>query len=183
MGTICKGINSKNLPCKKKATECGYCPYHFNQNPIEFYPQLDNWPTVTTINNNAYHNHWLPGDLLFQLRELQSRLVIRPWELRLSENLTNEQALYCNRLCLISTIELIKLNVKICYGKPCFDNVIDVCAKKIENVQGMADYAEHFKKKCLKSYRDQAKKKLVTFYFNRIEGLCPDVIEKIMTFY
>ena len=99
------------------------------------------------------------------------------------ENLTNEQVLFCNRLCLVSTIELIKLNVKICYGVPCFDNVIDVCAKKIENVQGMADYAEHFKKKCLKSYRDQAKKKLVTFYFNRIEGLCPDVIEKIMTFY
>ena len=180
MNIICKGINSKNLPCKKKARGCGYCIFHVNQRPIEFYPQLENWPDAITIRNNAYRKHWLPSDLLHELREFYKRLVLKAPE---QLNLSNEQILNCNRLCLVSSIELIKLNVILCYGNKVFDKVIDTCAKKIENVQGMADYAEDFKKKCSKSYRDQAKKKLVTFYFNHIEGLCPDVIEKIMTFY
>jgi hypothetical protein len=179
MNIICKGINSKNLPCKKKARGCGYCIFHVNQRPIEFYPQLENWPDTITISNNAYRKHWLPGDLLYELREFKSRLVLTPWELKLPD----EKILYSHRVCLISSIELIKLNVILCYGNEVFDKLIGAYAKKIENVQGMADYAEDFKKKCWKSYRDQAKKKLVTFYFNRVEGLCPDVIEKIMTFY
>ena len=179
MNIICKGINSKNLQCKKKARGCGYCIFHVNQKPIEFYPKLKYWPGTIIINSTAYRKHRLSCDVLYELNEFYNRLVLRPWELKLPE----EKILYSHRVCLISSIELIKLNVKLCYGNCHFDKVINVCAKKIENIQEMVDYVHDFKKKCLKSYSDQAKKKLVTFYFNHVDGLCPDVIEKIMTFY
>ena len=87
---------------------------------------------------------------------------------------------YINRRCILSCIELIKVNLIICYGNQELEKLISICFDKINYFSELHDYTEDFKKKCLKSYRDQAQKRVACFYFKHVEGLCFDVVEKII---
>jgi hypothetical protein len=59
--------------------------------------------------------------------------------------------------------------------------VVNSIATRLDEVPELASYTEDFKRRCLKSHRDAARKRFVRFYFSRCEDLCDDVIEKVLS--
>ncbi len=177
MTVICKGTTRSGHPCRCKV-RCGeYCGYHCYQKPIEFYPTLENWPTSLVINKSRSGTHsvgFIPL-VLIQLANFKMDMLVQPSPMFYPES----QIKYSHRLFLIKSIELIKRNACICYGEPTIDRLIIAYCEKLYEIPEFKDYVEDFKKRCLKSHRDQARKKVYTFYLN---FLCNDIIEKIISY-
>jgi hypothetical protein len=85
-----------------------------------------------------------------------------------------------HRSYLMMCTELIKLNASVCYTDDRLQVLVQGMSKRLDEVPKLAAYAEDFRRKCLASHRDAARKRLVSFYFKRCEGLCDDVIEKVL---
>ncbi len=58
--------------------------------------------------------------------------------------------------------------------------LIDRCLERMSGVPHLAAYREYFGRELSHSYRDAARKRLVSFYFKRCEDLCDDVVGKIL---
>jgi hypothetical protein len=170
----CDAITYKNTRCKNKTNYGNYCSCHKNKKFLPFYPILENWPVpkiiITNVINCVNFKH-----VEHTIRRLY---YINLQSLRNPVNL--EQAVYDTRLCFVSVIELLKNNKKLVYGIPEFDKMFNIIIEKFEGIHAFDDYITDFKKKCVKSYRDQARKKVYLFYFKNVEGLCYDVVEKII---
>jgi hypothetical protein len=76
--------------------------------------------------------------------------------------------------------ELIKLNASVCYTDDRVQDLVTGMSSSLDEVPELAEYAEDFRRKCMRSHRTAARKRLVSFYFTRVEGLCDDVIEKVL---
>ena len=178
MPKCCMGITSKNKICKKRSKYDGYCGFHMYQKTIDFYnPPDKSWPCIEVIN--------ISTERLPTIELVMENLRVLFLEMQFHSNLFiySQYQMECARKnCLILTIELIKTNKHVCYGVRYIDELVESCVKMLRNYPELIDYAEDFKKKCLKSYREQAKKQIIGFYFKHIDGLCADVIEKIMEY-
>jgi hypothetical protein len=145
---------------------------HENQlNSIKFLPVSQDWPNGLSIMGHKY-KFIGTDDLVRYLKTLIRFQFIKTGD---------ENRLY-RRTIVIKIVESIKFNINICYGEPYINSLVDTLVTKMNEVDELAEYTEDFKRKCLKSYREQSRKRLINFYFKRIQGLCPDVIELIINF-
>jgi hypothetical protein len=172
----CIGINNRNAICKRQVKSGSYCCFHIDQKRIKLYTRIDEtWPSDSLINQNVQR--------LYHINLVMKALDIFRLEMQIMETSVFYNAInadYAKKRCLIFTVELFKLNVDVCYGQPFLDGLMDSCVRLLVKQPQLSDYTEHFKRKCLKSHRDQAQKKLRCFYFRHVNGLCFDIVEKIM---
>ena len=85
-----------------------------------------------------------------------------------------------NHYQFISCVELLKSNAVVCRSDSRLQTIVNTLADMMVEVPELAEYAEDFRRKCLRSHREAARKRLVSFYFSRCEDLCDDVIEKVL---
>ena len=82
-----------------------------------------------------------------------------------------------------SRYENLKYNKTIFYHIPEPPEFKGIFNKIIENFTPFPEFKDYiidFQKQCVKNYRIQAQKCLYLFYFKHVEGLCFDVVEKII---
>ena len=87
---------------------------------------------------------------------------------------------YNIRLSFIGTAELLKFNSNMCTEDDSLQGLVDTVASKLDAVPELTAYTEDFRRKCSRSHRSEARKRVNAFYFKRCEDLCDDVIEKIL---
>jgi len=92
-------------------------------------------------------------------------------------------SIYEIRKHYLYSCEFIKYNNEICYNDIKAQELVAYIIKDLTPFIFLGDYLLDFKKKCLKSYRDQCQKKLIHFYMNYEEGLNRDVGEHSRRFY
>jgi hypothetical protein len=161
--------------CKRWANGAdGLCCQHKTQVPIPLYPVMDNWPVSGTI--KPYVLTFRAGHRLIDVLKTHHRLL----EMTVAISLTEAEKNYERRKCVIICIELIKANTNLVYDKPGMQRLTEALASKLDQFPEFAEYAEDFRRKCLKSHREAARKRLIAFYFNRCEDLCDDMIWEIM---
>jgi hypothetical protein len=171
MQNCCQGVTLKLVQCKNKGNFAGFCRLHQNQaNGIKFLPVGEDWPTSLSIISSVFKVITL-DHLITYSKGLVGSLKTPRAENRLHR-----------RTVVIKMVEFFKFNVNICYGEPRTDRITKLLIARMNEIAELAEYTEDFKRKCLKTYRDQARKSLTAFYFKHIEGLCPDVIELIISF-
>lgn len=171
MQNCCKGVTLKLVQCKNKGGFAGFCRLHQNQiNGINFLPVGEDWPTSLSIISSV-----------FKVRDIDHLIIYSKGLVSSPKTPRAEKRLY-RRTVVIKMVEFFKFNVNICYGEPRTDRITKLLIARMSEIAELAKYTEDFKRKCLKSYRDQARKNLICFYFKHVEGLCPDVIETIIGF-
>ena len=176
MTVICKGTTKSGHPCRCKVSRGEYCVFHFEQKPIEFYPSLENWPPHTIINRSVGNRVGFIPLVLLHLGNLKMEILLQPSPMFYPES----EIKYSHRECLIKSIELIKKNADVCYGDKSISRLVIAYCNKLSDFPEFKDYVEDFKRRCLKSHRDEARKKVYSFYLNG--SLCQDVIEKITSY-
>ena len=58
--------------------------------------------------------------------------------------------------------------------------LVDKVMARMSDVPHLAEYREYLGRELSHSYREAARKRLLAFYFRRVDGLCDDVIEKVL---
>jgi hypothetical protein len=175
--TTCKGFTTKGLQCKCKIKGRfgDYCSIHRYQKPIPFYPKLDNWPETRCIRRSVYEGFYLNAEfVLMQIIDFESRILVNPSPFFFEK----EKIVYSERYFVICCVELLKLNANLLYGDERINYFVTFCIKHLSPVPEMKEYLEDFKRRCIKSYRDEARKKLIGFYLDN--SLCPDIVDKIV---
>jgi hypothetical protein len=183
--SICKGTTAKGTPCKMKCVN-DYCRYHINQRSIDFYPAHipGETPSPVEILDGVVKVH-NPLHLKVEIARVlwKHSDVYVPNALDYSPG-TN--ILFERRLSFFKTIEILKLNNQIVLESSQWDGIIETAISKMSALQldnfSLDNYIENFKRKCLKRYRYETQKKFYSFYFYHVDGLCFDVIEKILSF-
>ena len=171
----CQGITSIGPQCKRVTHSAdGLCCQHKKQVPIPLYPVMDNWPVSGIIKPYVLIFHSVHR--LVDVIRTHHRLL----EMIVAISQTESEKNYERRKCVIVCIELFKANTNLMYDKPGMQKLVAALASKLDQFPEFAEYAEDFRRKCLKSHREAAKKRLIAFYFNRCEDLCDDVIREIM---
>ncbi len=175
----CQGVTSIGPRCKRVThTADGLCCQHKTQVPIPLYPVMDNWPVSGTIKPYVLIFHSVHR--LVDVLKTHGRLLRMTVAISQSEAEKN----YETRKYVIICIELIKANTNLVYDNPVMQRLTEAVAEalriEIDKFPEFAEYAEDFRRKCLKSHRDAAKKRMLAFYFNRCEDLCDDMIGEIM---
>jgi hypothetical protein len=84
------------------------------------------------------------------------------------------------RRLILRSAELCMMNATLMYNDPDMENLASVMASKLDTAPELKDYTEDFRRKCIKSHREEAKKKLMSFYFKRCEDLCDDMIWEVL---
>ena len=171
----CQGVTSFGLRCKRVTHSAnGLCCQHTTQISIPLYPVMDNWPISNAIK---------PYILSFTtVRRLIDTITTHHKLMKLATTLaqTDEEKTYEERKCVIISVEVMKANVILLYDKPMLQRFVAEMAVKLDQFPEMAEYTEDFRRKCLKSHREAARKRMIAFYFNRCEDLCDDMIWEIM---
>ena len=102
-------------------------------------------------------------------------------EMQLKTRMTEPtQTKFEQRKCMLTCIETCKLNAAVMYNDSDVEKLASVMASKLDIFPDLREYVEDFRRKCVKSHREQAKKRLMAFYFNRCEDLCDDMIWEIL---
>ena len=175
----CIAITTRSTRCKnvvQNGIKC--CNLHKDQTPIPFYNRPDeNWPSDEIVNSNTYRYHSVEV-VMAVLYNYSIDMHISTLNF-FSSPLEIERA---TKRCLILSVEHIKRNRHLIYGAEYLNDLI-VSHHNLLNSEQLEEYAENYRRLCLKSYRDKARKKLISFYFKHVEGLYSDVVEHIMTFY
>jgi len=177
---MCKGLTLRGRPCKSRA-HAEYCRSHIDQTPVPLYTPPVGWPSSTLFIGKVlmlpYHN--LSADIvILQLARLQEGLWIKPPKYLvkyLSDVIKRDRCTY-----LMMCTELIKLNASVCYNDDRVQNLVWGMSSSLDEVPELAEYAEDFRRKCMRSHRVTARKRLISFYFTRCEDLCDDVIERVL---
>ena len=168
MPNCCRGFSGTGVRCKLKVKDDYFCHNHLYQRPTELYIKPnDSWPYKYEIMYGVrkYKN---PEILL---SDVYSRLFKTKFASK-RRRVTS----------FLFAMETVKLNTPICYNHSVIQHLSKLTVENFECIPELQTYILDFKKKCLKSYRDQARKQLNCFYFKHVEGLCPDVIEMIIGF-
>ena len=165
MPNCCRGFSGTGMRCKLKVKDDIFCHNHMYQRPMPFYARTnESWPYQQEIMYGV-KKYRDPEQLL---RELYDHLF-------------NSKFLSRRRrvTAFLFAIETIRLNVEICYNHPVCQYLSGLMVANFECIKALHPYLIEFKKKCIRSYREQAQNKINCFYFKHVEGLCPDIIEKI----
>ena len=171
----CQGVTSIGSRCKRVThTADGLCCQHKTQVPITLYPVMDNWPVTGAIKPYVLTFHSV-GQLT---RTLQTHHRLREMTVAISQ--TDAAKFYEARKCVVICVELLKANVGLVYDRPGIQRLVAELANKLDQFPELSAYAEDFRRKCLKSHREAARKRMIAFYFNRCEDLCDDMIWEIM---
>ena len=176
---MCNGVTSYGRPCKSRV-HAEYCKYHMDQKPIPFYTDCrpSNWPFTFEIQSRVQKYSSQPSEIvLLIISEWSKELCVSIESLHHTDWQTNK---YLNRRFAICSTELIKLNKEVCYVDPSIQLVARSLVTRLESVPELVAYTEDFKRQCLASHRDAARKRVYSFYFTRCEDLCDEVIEKIL---
>jgi hypothetical protein len=175
----CIAITTRGNKCKNGiqiGNKC--CNVHKDQTPIPFYNRPDqNWPSAEVVNTNTFRYYTMEV-VMTVLYNYNIDMHISSLHL-FNSPVEMDRA---KKRCLILSVEHIKRNRHLLYGLEYLNDLI-VCQYNLLNCGHLAEYAENFRRLCLKSYRDESRKKLITFYFKHVEGLYVDVVEHIMSFY
>ena len=176
---MCRGVTHRGRPCKSRAF-AEYCRPHINQTPIPLYTPPAGWPASDTFIDKVlmlpYRN--LSADMvIFQLSLLRENLWLIPPD---PSSLFRDIIKRDHRTYLMLCTELIKLNAVVCYNDDRVQDLATGMSIMLDQVPELAEYAEDFRRKCLRSHREAARKRMVSFYFTRCEDLCDDVIEKVL---
>jgi len=176
---MCKGLTLRGHPCKSKG-HSEYCHLHVNQTPVPLYTPPAGWPSSNTFIAKVlmlpYRN--LDRDVvMFQLSLLRENLWLIPHD---HMSVLRDVIKRDHRAYLMMCVELIKLNASVCYNDDRVQDLVRGMSNKLDEVPELAEYTEDFRRKCMKSHREVARKRLISFYFKRCEDLCDDVIEKVL---
>jgi hypothetical protein len=180
---MCQGLTTRGKPCKNKG-DAEYCSYHCRQRPIPFYSDCVplSWPPAREIHSRVSdYSRLNVAFVILTLEDFQRHMRIMTTPLL---DFGETRIKYYQRLTFICSTELIKLNKEVCYVDTCVQRLIEVLAVKLDSLEDpcFASYTEDFKRKCLASHRDAARKRVYSFYFKRCEDLCDDVIEKVLEY-
>ncbi len=171
----CQGVTSIGPRCKKMTHSAdGFCCQHKTQVPIPLYPVTDNWPAARTIRPYVRTGIGLP--LLAETIYANNRLLV----MKLANVETDREKTYEKRKYIIICAELIKANSSMVYDNPAVQPFVATFANTLDSFPDLVEYVEDFRRKCIKSHRDAARKRMIAFYFNRCEDLCDDMIWEIM---
>ena len=165
----CRGVTASGLSCKNKGSCNGYCRYHIPT----LYVKIANWPTFKDVTKGVRtcSTVWdMIGAMNAFTFEMQLNIMLG----------FEDQNKFEQRKCLIRTAEICKVNATLMYNEPALENLASIMASKLDTVPELKDYTEDFRRKCVKSHREEAKKKLMSFYFKRCEDLCDDMIWEIL---
>jgi len=175
MTVICQGLTIKLSPCKNKVKSGCFCHSHKNQF-VEFYVNPDDtWPTPLEIKTGLIkYTRDTDPNIIYGL--IYKRILYIKELYPFGNNFENK------KLHLFAC-ELIKFNVDILYDHDRLFVLTNCILNELQQFEFLSDYILDFKKKCVKSYRDQSQKKLIHFYMNYEEALNRDVVEHIMSFY
>ena len=163
---MCQGLTKRGVPCRKHAS-C-FCSVHHSQCAIPLYDMSEDWPTSCQIRSYAFKVDTY-DDMISRVNRIKRLVRV--------EN--GGGSPYSVRMAFISLAELFKLNVKFVSDES-FQKCIDTVATKLDAISELDVYTEDFRRKCLKRHREEARKRVYTFYFKRCEDLCDDVIEKVL---
>jgi len=92
---------------------------------------------------------------------------------------SNRVSRFNMKIYCFAIIETIKANRKLI--DEAYDSYILDFLRNIVIHPEFNDYAQDIKRTCLKSYRLEARNRVNCFYFKHLDGLCADVIEKIIS--
>jgi hypothetical protein len=135
--------------------------------PIALYTPPARWPTSEAVN--------------YRLASIPMLLTVGMLKGHLNKLflLVGNSEMF-NRLFVITCVELLKRNAEVCLTDLELQRFVSEGVTKLEEVPELAAYTEDFRRKCMKSHREVARKRLVSFYFKRCEDLCDDVIERVL---
>ena len=131
---------------------------------MELYVRIsDRWPSVEQIKRRVllFHN----------VREIRTYI-------NFLIDISDRVGLFEKKTFLFAIVETIKANRKILSDQ--YDLYISEFLRNIKKHEQFKEYAEDIKRTCLMSYRLETRNKLACWYFKHIDGLCPDIIEKII---
>ena len=165
----CQGVTSTGRACKNKGPFNGYCRHHV---PTLYVKHVD-WPSFRDANTGVRPCscvEQIVGSLQLFTFEMQLRTAVDSVEKQRFEN----------RRLIVRSAELCMMNAPLMYDDSGLENLASIIASKLDTVPELKDYTEDFRRKCVKSHREEAKKKLKSFYFKRCEDLCDDMIWEIL---
>lgn len=175
---MCHALTNRGTRCRTKA-DC-FCAAHHAQCAIPLYPVIEYWPTTCVVHRNVEKYDNL-DDLRKQVNRMK-RFVVRGVEYNnFPPDTRTPREMYYARMAFITVSELLKLNSDLCDNRFA-QELVDVVASKLDTVPELAAYTEDFRRKCSKSHREAARKRVHAFYFTRCEDLCDDVIEKVLEY-
>jgi hypothetical protein len=131
---------------------------------MELYVKIDNtWPSIKKINGRVIHfmteyhfkNHF--SFLMEQFYEVSDY----------------QKKIYC-----FVMLETIRWNREIL--DKCYDDDIYELLEHITPYPELNKYVNDLKRSCLLDEREEAINRVKCFYFKHVEGLCPDIVEKII---
>jgi hypothetical protein len=176
---MCKGLTHRGLPCKSKVF-AEYCRVHLDQTPIPLYNRPFGWPNDATIMGVVMRLPRASADgVIEQLVQFRSNWRISP---HISFEVREDTIRFANREYLIRCVETIKNNRIVCYTDDRLQTMVMFLSTKLDEIPELGEYIEDFRRRCLVSHRDAARKRVYAFYFKRCEDLCDDVIEKVLGF-
>jgi hypothetical protein len=135
---------------------------------------MPGWPQSACILRNVRKFddvHELIQFMLSLNREMQGAM---------REYMTSPEQVAIHRKFAMTILELFKVNAKLVYDFDAAQTLASVAVSKLDEFPELAEYAEDFRRKCVKSHREAAQKRLISFYFNRCEDLCDDMIWEIL---
>lgn len=163
---MCQGVTKRGVPCRNRVS-C-FCSVHHSQCAIPLYHMTVDWPTSCQIRTYAFKVDTY-DDLISRVNRIKRLVRVQH----------GGGSSYSVRMAFISLAELFKLNMKFCTDDS-FQKCIDTVATKLDAIPELVGYTEDFRRKCSKRHREEARKRVVSFYFKRCEDLCDDVIEKVL---
>jgi len=170
----CHGVTLSNLQCTKRVANGCYCHLHRSQALIALYPEMPEWPSTRSISDEVKRFDTV-NKLVQCIESLHLRVQFDMWLFP-----AGVPRLLAQRRFVMIVLELLKANAEVMYNVGAVENLASVTVSKLDEIPAMAAYAEDFRRKCVKSHREAARKRVVSFYFKRCEDLCDDMIWEIL---
>ena len=137
-------MTPRGLPCGSRSN-AEYCRHHANQGQLATYaPPSPLWPSARLVASKVAKMELLPIDRLAAgLRRIYNDMAAR------NPDPTSTHAANCE--CMILTIELLKVNAKVCHGDASMQGLIGALVKRLTEVPELSAYSDDFKRRCLRS--------------------------------
>lgn len=138
-------MTSRGLPCGTR-TIAEYCRRHADQRHLALHlysPPSSWWPSVDLVARKVVNLTSLSASVVsVYLQTFYDDMIAR--------NPTPSSDHVANRVWLITSVELIKSNAKVCHDEPDIQSIIGVLVKHLDKVPELSAYAEDFKRRCIK---------------------------------
>ena len=170
----CLGFTLSGSRCTKRVANGCYCHLHRSQAPVSLYPVMPDWPSSESISDDVKGFDTVNALVQF-VESLHARMQFDV--LLFPAGVTR---LLTQRRFVMITLELLKANAGLVYNVGAVEKLASVTVSKLDEFPAMAAYAEDFRRKCVKSHREAARKRVVSFYFKRCEDLCDDMIWEVL---